>query len=115
MIKLILSVCIAGCILYVVTELTGHGIPCVFHLITGLQCPGCGMTRAVISIAHGDIGQAFEYNALSVTLVPVVIIYLCYRGIRYIRDGREEFRAWEIVFLLTGLIIAIGYGIIRNR
>ena len=73
------------------------------------------MHSDVMLITHGDIGQAFEYNVFSITLMPVVIIYLSYREMRYIRDGNEEFRAWEIIFLLTGLIIVIEYGIMRNR
>ena len=37
---------------------------CPFRAVTGLPCPGCGMTRAFCSIGHGDIAAAFSYNAL---------------------------------------------------
>ena len=29
------------------------GIPCLFYKITGYQCPGCGITRALFSLLEG--------------------------------------------------------------
>ena len=43
--------------------------PCPIHLICGVQCPGCGMTRACIALARGDISQALRHNPLSLGLV----------------------------------------------
>jgi hypothetical protein len=43
--------------------------PCPFHLVTHMECPGCGMTRACIALARGDIGNALHYNPLSLGLV----------------------------------------------
>jgi len=45
-----------------------HWIPshlCLFHSLTGLDCPLCGMTRAVLAMAHGRWHEAIRYNALS--------------------------------------------------
>ncbi|MGN1205636.1 MAG: DUF2752 domain-containing protein [Eubacterium sp.] len=33
--------------------------PCLFHLVTGLPCPGCGGTRAFVALLHGDILHSF--------------------------------------------------------
>lgn len=41
-----------------------HSI-CVFHNVTGLPCPGCGMTRAFLAIGHGNVISAWKLNALS--------------------------------------------------
>jgi hypothetical protein len=38
---------------------------CPFRALTGLPCPGCGMTRAFCSMGHGDVASAFGYNALA--------------------------------------------------
>lgn len=38
---------------------------CPFRALTGLPCPGCGMTRAFCSLGHGDLQGAFGYNVLA--------------------------------------------------
>ena len=43
--------------------------PCAFHKITGFYCPGCGGTRAVFSLARGEIVRSFIFH-------PIVIYTL---------------------------------------
>jgi hypothetical protein len=50
---------------------------CVFRNLTGFSCPGCGMTRAISSLFHGDYFGAFHYNRLVVLVFPL----LAYLGI----------------------------------
>ena len=38
--------------------------PCPVLSVTGWQCPGCGSTRALYSLLHGDVVQAFVMNPL---------------------------------------------------
>ena len=38
---------------------------CTFRRITGLYCPGCGSTRALTRLVHGDVAGAFRYNPLA--------------------------------------------------
>ena len=103
-----------GVCYYLFYSLTGFGIPCVIKKVTGLQCPGCGMTRAMVALIHGDLPGAYEYNSLSITLLPLLAVYLCYRGYRYVKGTEFAFRWWEILFLTAGLVIALGYGFWRN-
>ena len=43
--------------------LTDHGqTTCPVLLLTGLPCPGCGLTRSWVHLSHGDVGAAFDYN-----------------------------------------------------
>jgi hypothetical protein len=44
--------------------------PCLFHALTGLQCPGCGSTRALHHLLHGDVGGALRLNPLLFALPP---------------------------------------------
>ena len=73
------------------------------------------MTHALTALAHGNILGAMNYNALSVTLLPVVMIYLLFKIIQYVINGSEDFKALEIIFLLTCLGICFCYFLIRNN
>jgi hypothetical protein len=46
---------------------------CTFHVLTGLDCPGCGATRATHELLHGRLLAAWRYNALWVLMLPVVV------------------------------------------
>jgi hypothetical protein len=41
-----------------------YPLPCLFHIITGLYCPGCGAGRASYSILHGRFYMAFLHILL---------------------------------------------------
>ena len=49
---------------------------CPFHALTGLECPGCGMTRAMISIGQLEFGAAVGYNLFSMPLFILMIFYV---------------------------------------
>src|SRR6266849_4690635 len=66
---------VGAVILYRFDPATVHGYPrCVFHALTGLQCPGCGTTRALHHLLHGDIAGAFRLNAMLFVAVPFAAI-----------------------------------------
>ncbi|OFX31226.1 MAG: hypothetical protein A2X08_04260 [Bacteroidetes bacterium GWA2_32_17] len=46
---------------------------CLFKNLTGNDCYGCGMTRAILSALHFQFGQAFHYNKLFVIVLPLLI------------------------------------------
>ena len=48
---------------------------CPFALITGGACPGCGMTRALLSLATGDVDVALEYHPLAI-VVAIELVFL---------------------------------------
>lgn len=35
---------------------------CPFKLITGFNCPGCGIQRAIYEMLHGNFIEAIKYN-----------------------------------------------------
>lgn len=45
---------------------------CLVKGITGLDCPGCGMTRAFLLIGHGRLGEAFATHPASLPAFLVV-------------------------------------------
>ena len=49
---------------------------CPFHAVTGIPCPGCGMTRAMINLGQFKIGAATEYNMFSTPLFILMVLYV---------------------------------------
>ena len=50
----------------------GLGTPgCAFHRMTGLPCPTCGASRAVVAALHGDLLGAFLWNPLVTSAIAV--------------------------------------------
>ena len=53
------------------------GITCPIKFITGISCPGCGMTRAWLSLLlRGDLKAAFYYHPLFWILIPGLPLFL---------------------------------------
>ncbi len=88
---------------------------CLFFMLTGLECPGCGSQRAVHSLLHGDLQAAFGFNPLMVMLIPYVVAcaWLEFLG------GKERFprvrRALMGMEACYALLALIGvFFIVRN-
>ncbi len=46
---------------------------CVFFQWTGLHCPGCGATRALRALAHGELLLAIRCNPLLIIGLPIIL------------------------------------------
>src|SRR5487761_2178794 len=69
-------------------ESYGFYPPCPFHALTGLLCPGCGATRALAALVHGNLADAMHWNGLFVVLLPILLAYLAMTYLRAIRGLR---------------------------
>ena len=81
---------------------------CPIKTITGLDCPGCGITRMFVALFHGNIYQAFRYNPLIFIELPIIFILIILYKLK-----KEYRKAINIVFIVL-LIVTIVYGILRN-
>ena len=42
---------------------------CPFRLWSGLPCPGCGLTRSVVALAHGDLAGSLYFHPLGAAVL----------------------------------------------
>lgn len=52
---------------------------CLFRALTGFTCPGCGTTRALHQLVHGNFSAAFQFNPILILSLP----FLLYALLRY--------------------------------
>ena len=51
---------------------------CPTKILLGINCPGCGLQRAVHAFLHGHIREAIKYNLFFVVVFPYLLaIILC--------------------------------------
>lgn len=87
---------------------------CPFHQVTGLWCPGCGLTRGCYELVHGHLGAAIGYNVFTpLAVVAIVVGWLAWLRVSW---GRAPIRAPRVErWLLPALAVSLlTYGVVRN-
>lgn len=106
---------LAGCIYLFFHNPVIYPIPCIFHVLTGLYCPGCGAGRACFALLHGHFLEAFAYNPLLFLLLPFIGLYLVVRCADWmITGGNHVDRRISVKMLVAVLIVVFVYGMVRN-
>ncbi|MBU1598589.1 DUF2752 domain-containing protein [bacterium] len=55
----------------------GHNLHlCLFKEVTHIPCPGCGMTRAFLSLIKGEFWKALSFNPASFLLLFFTLVSL---------------------------------------
>lgn len=88
---------------------------CVFKGITGIPCPTCGATRAVMHLSRGDIIASLEMNPLVAIAVVSGMMYFIYSALTFLFNMRRItviFADNEMnpVRLIVALTVAINWG-----
>jgi hypothetical protein len=61
---------------------------CPFRALTGLRCPGCGMTHAFLALGRLDFAGAYAQNPLVFPLAALTVLYAAGRVPRAVRSGK---------------------------
>lgn len=85
---------------------------CLFHEMTGLYCPGCGSTRALHCLLHGELGAALHENALAVLALPLV----GFMALRSVLRRRPPVagRRFQPIWLVVVVAVIVTFGVLRN-
>jgi hypothetical protein len=52
---------------------------CTFRQMTGVPCPGCGLTRSIVAAVHGDWSASYSYHRLGLVFVLYLAMQTAYR------------------------------------
>jgi hypothetical protein len=86
---------------------------CLFHALTGWNCPGCGATRAAYQLLHGHPLRALHDNALFVLTLAGLVARGAWWAIKKIRNQPAAFVV-PPKMLWALLVIAFGFAVLRN-
>jgi hypothetical protein len=86
---------------------------CLFHSLTGLNCPGCGATRAAYQLLHGRLLRALHDNALFVLTLAALAAQSAWLVIKKIRNQPVVF-VMSPKMLWALLVIAFVFTALRN-
>ena len=83
------------------------GLGCPTKAVTGVPCPGCGMTRAALSIARLDVGSAWRFHPLVFAIVPFGAVVTWFMAIAPLRPSDRVRRALSRGALLLAIALVV--------
>ena len=107
-------VLLVGLFYYLVICVTGKRIPCLFYTITGLYCPGCGITRMAVSLLRLDFEKAFYYQPVLLCSSPLLGACFGYQAFRYVKTGDTKLLWWQNTLIWIVIVALILFCIYRN-
>ncbi len=88
-----------------ITWLEHHLFSCFFKSNFGIECPGCGMQRSLISLLKGNILESIQYHAALIPFIITLIILILQLKIKHVNGGK-----WVMwAFIITTSITTIQY------
>lgn len=88
--------------------------PCMFHELTGLYCPGCGSTRALHRLLHGNPIGALHANPLLLVIGPLLGLVIFHRLRAYLTGSRDYSPNITYPAAMALAVGVVAYWIARN-
>ena len=106
----------------------GAGVPvCLFQAMSGLPCPGCGLTRALSSLIQGYPASAFSYHPFAFIVLPLFLMLASYNFLsfpvrqrlqafcgRHERLIRQGYHGFIYAFVAFGVLRMLAYAASRG-
>jgi hypothetical protein len=110
------SLLIAGAAYLFVFEPGKSGLfpACPFRFLTGLQCPGCGSTRALHQILHGHFEAAFMLNPLLTLAIPFMLFAFLRYSVIVLRGGTPQPNVLPARLIYAMFVVIVSFWVFRN-
>lgn len=87
---------------------------CLIYKSFGIYCPGCGCTRAFLSLLNFDIIGSFCYNPTVLYAVIILLIYIISQTIDRIFKHKNFIMPYSNIYLYIGIAILFFNCLFRN-
>jgi len=87
---------------------------CPLRAVTGWDCPGCGLTRSVYALMHGDAWQAIDHNVLAIVLLPLAILAFARWTATRVGYSTPRIPRWRPWMSVVAGVAVISFLVARN-
>jgi hypothetical protein len=70
---------------------------CIVRTVTGVPCPGCGTTRSVIHVLHGEVLDAVKSNPLGLLAVAALSVLPFWIAVDLARGRASLMQAYDVL------------------
>ena len=89
----------------VIDWLSNHLLTCPLKACTGMDCPGCGMQRAIIKLLEGDLQGSLQMNPSALPILFMLIFLMLHLKFQF----KHGARILTILFVLSSIILMTNY------
>lgn len=87
---------------------------CLFKIITGYDCPSCGIQRAFHAILHGEIKSAIKLNPFLFLLLPYLLAVVYVSIFKNVLSKKLRRYTHHHITILLYLCLYLAWWIFRN-
>ena len=87
---------------------------CMFHALSGLNCPGCGSLRAMHHLTHGEFAAAFHCHPLLTVALPLTFLAALRRVIHWRNQPPPVALFTRPAVVWTLLAVLVAFSVLRN-
>ena len=115
-----LLILILGVALGILIHVKYLSIPCLFHTLFKIPCPGCGMTRAFRNILSFNFAESISYNILGIPFFIFLIFLILFFIYDIIKDKNTvetkviKFLEKYAIVIIILLVVSISINIYRG-
>jgi len=85
--------------------LKDHLITCPMKAATGVDCPGCGLQRAILKLLDGDLEGSIQMHPAALPMLFMIIFLMIHLKV----DFKHGSRILTIVFIFSTAITVLNY------